>query len=509
MNLKFFVVSAFVVAGCKSAPVVAPVPQPAPYEMSVIPLPTSARVDASKRFAIDTLVTVAIDANADSSTAWVGEYLNAMLGPIVRRPVARGGSADHAITLAIDPAAAEGAEGYKLTITPASVRLTSSSAAGLFHGVQTIRQLLPWSVEHRAALERRLWLPTGEISDSPRFAWRGMMIDVSRHFLPPRDIKRFIDNLALYKINRLHLHLGDDQGWRIEIKSHPELATLGGSTQVGGGPGGYFTQDEFRDIVAYANSRFITIVPEIDMPAHINAAQASLGELNCDGMKRSLYTGIEVGFSALCVDSARVYPILNDVIREISSMSPGPWFHIGGDEVKLLNKMQYIGFIERMQQIVNENGKQMIGWGEISPANLSTTTLVQSWVRDSSVVHARRGGKIIMSPGSRMYLDMKFDSSTVLGLRWAGVHQPRDAYDWDPATFTTGVSEQSVIGVEAPLWAETVIKVQDYEYMAFPRMIAVAELGWTQQAKRSWDDFNHRLTLQVPRLTALGINFAR
>lgn len=509
MIRKSIVGAALVVAGCKSAPVVAPVPQPAPYEMSVIPLPTSARVDASQRFVIDTLVTIATDANADSTVTGVAEYLRTMLGPIVRLPVAAGGPAEHAITLAIDPAGAEGPEGYRLSISPTSVRLSSSTAAGLFHGVQTIRQLLPWSVEHRAAIGRKLWLPSGEISDSPRFAWRGMMIDVSRHFLPPRDIKRFIDNLALYKINRLHLHLGDDQGWRVEIKSHPELATIGGSTQVGGGPGGSYTQDEFRDIIAYANSRFITVVPEIDMPAHINAAQASLGELTCDGNRTALYTGTHVGFSALCVDSARIYPILNDVIREISSMSPGPWFHIGGDEVRLLNRTQYIGFIERMQQIVNANGKQMIGWGEISPANLSPTTVVQSWVRDSSALHAARGGKIIMSPGSHMYLDMKFDSSTVLGLQWAGIHQPRDAYDWDPATFTAGVGEQSILGVEAPLWAETVVKVQDYEFMAFPRMIAVSELGWTQQAKRSWDDFNHRLTLQLPRLTALGINYAR
>jgi hexosaminidase len=231
--------------------------------------------------------------------------------------------------------------------------------------------------------------------------------------------------------------------------------------------------------------------------------------LNCNNISPSLYTGIEVGFSALCVDSPAVYTILNDVIREIGSMTPGPWFHIGGDEVKKLTRTQYITFIERMQQIVNSNGKQMIGWGEIAPANLLPTTVVQSWVRDSTALHAARGGKIIMSPGSKLYLDMKFDSATVLGLQWAGIHSPRDAYDWDPAAFTAGVGEQSILGVEGPLWAETLVKVQDYEYMAFPRMLAVAELGWTPQAQRSWDDFLRRLNLQVPRLTALGINFMR
>jgi hexosaminidase len=431
-----------------------------------------------------------------------------MLSPIVRREVARGASQDRSIALAITPTLVA-TDGYKLQITPTQVRISASNANGLFNGIQTLRQLLPVSVEHRAAVGRRLWLPAAEVADWPRFQWRGMMIDVSRHFLPPRDIKRFIDNLALYKINRLHLHLADDQGWRIEIKSHPELATIGGSTQVGGGPGGYFTQDEYRDIVSYAASRFITIVSEIDMPAHINAAQAAMPALNCNNVSPSLYTGIEVGFSALCVDSPAVYTILNDVIREIGSMTPGPWFHIGGDEVKKLTRVQYITFIERMQQIVNANGKQMIGWGEIAPANLLPTTVVQSWVRDSTALHAARGGKIIMSPGSKLYLDMKFDSATVLGLQWAGIHAPRDAYDWDPAAFTAGVGEQSILGVEGPLWAETLVKVQDYEYMAFPRMIAIAELGWTPQSQRSWDDFLRRLNLQVPRLTALGINFMR
>jgi hexosaminidase len=412
----------------------------------------------------------------------------------------------NSIHLQLNPSIA-GDEAYDLAVTPSNVLLRARTNAGLFYGIQTLRQLFPSSIEHPAAVGRRLWVPAGRITDSPRFEWRGMMLDVSRHFLQPEDVKRFIDHLALYKINRLHLHLADDQGWRIEIKSRPSLTAVGGSTQVGGGKGGFYTQDEYKDIVSYAASRFITIVPEIDMPGHTNAALASIPELNCDNVSPPLYTGIRVGFSALCVDSARIYPVLEDIVREISAITPGPYFHIGGDEVTKLTHQQYLGFIERMQSIVNANGKRMIGWGEVSPAKLSEQTIVQNWKKDSSFLHSARGGKVIVSASSKLYLDMQYDTTTTLGLHWAGYVPLRTSYDWEPTTFLAGVNESAVIGVEAPLWAETVIKVEDYEYLAFPRIIAVSELGWTRQ--RSWDGFARRLQLQDERLKALGINAGR
>jgi hexosaminidase len=515
MNFRRLIPVAAVIAAaaCTPAPSTAPVPAPA-EKMSLMPLPSTVQLDASSRFVIDTLTGVYADEATDASVDSVASYLVAMLSPFVRsapQRVAAGGSVpSNAIRLRIDPSnAASGAEGYDLTVTPAGVTLTAQTAAGLFHGVQTLRQMLPASVEHPAAMGRKLWLPTGHVADAPRFQWRGMMLDVSRHFLGPRDVKRFIDLMALYKMNRLHLHLADDQGWRIQILSRPNLALVGGSTKVGGGPGGYYTQDEYKDLVAYAASRFIMIIPEIDMPAHTNAALASYPELNCDNVSPPLYTGTHVGFSALCVDSARIYPILEDVIREISAMTPGPYFHIGGDEVRKLSKDQYRTFIERMQGVVNANGKTMIGWGEIAPANISPSTIVQSWVKDSSAVHAARGGKVIMSPGSRIYIDQKYDSSTVLGLNWAGFPSVKIAYDWDPATYTPGVGESSILGVEAPLWAETLMNVSDYEYMAFPRLIGVAEIGWTPQSLRTWDSYKSRLDDQARRLNALGVNTPR
>ncbi|MDO8501453.1 MAG: beta-N-acetylhexosaminidase [Gemmatimonadaceae bacterium] len=481
---------------------------------SIIPLPSSIQLDPTQSFVIDTLSTVYIDEGAGTPVEGVATYLATMLAPAIKPEVRRIASGTPlpggAIHLGIDSAnAVVGAEGYELTITPAAVNITARTAAGLFHGVQTLRQLLPVSIEHPAALRHQLTMPAGRVVDASRFEWRGMMLDVSRHFLGVRDIERFIDLLALYKLNRLHLHLSDDQGWRIEIQSRPNLAKIGGSTQVGGGRGGYYTQAEYMDIVAYAASRFITIVPEIDMPGHTNAALASYPELNCNKVSPPPYTGIRVGFSALCVDSAAIYPVLEDVVREISALTPGSWFHIGGDEVKTLTTEQYRRFIERMQGIVNANGKQMIGWGEIAPAQLSPTTVVQNWKKDSSAVHAARGGKVILSPGIKVYLDQKYDSSTILGLNWAGFNSVRTAYDWNPATFIPGVPESAVLGVEAPLWSETLVKSEDFEFMAFPRLIAVAEVGWTQAGLIEWDGFRRRLEMQTGRLNALGINTPR
>ncbi len=491
-----------------------PVSSGGPLSHSIIPLPASVQLDRTQTFTIDSLTTIYVDEGADASVEGVATQLATMLAPLASpgvRRLARGASRPLSVVhLRLDPAmVASGSEAYDLTITLDGMALVAGTTAGLFYAVQTVRQLLPASVEHPAALKRRLSLPVGHITDAPRFEWRGMMLDVSRHFLGVGDIRRFIDLLALYKLNRLHLHLSDDQGWRIEIKSRPRLTGIGGSTQVGGGLSGHYTQREYSDIVAYAASRFITIVPEIDMPGHTNAALASYPELNCNNAAPPLYTGIRVGFSALCVDSAKIYPILEDVVREIAAITPGPFFHIGGDEVRTLTAVQYRAFIERMQGIVNANGKRMIGWGEIAPAQLSTTTVVQSWIRDSSAVHAARGGKVILSPATKVYLDMKYDSSTVLGLNWAGFSSVRTAYDWDPAAFIQGVAESSVLGVEAPLWSETLVRAEDFESMAFPRLIAVAEVGWTRASLMGWGGFRRRLDQQLGRLNALGVNMPR
>jgi hexosaminidase len=401
-----------------------------------------------------------------------------------------------------------GDEGYRLDVTPSLVTITANRPAGLFYGVQTMRQLMPTSVEHPAALNRALRIPAGVVIDAPRFAWRGSMLDVARHFLPLEEVRRHVDRMALYKLNRLHLHLSDDQGWRIEIKSRPNLAQVGGSMQVGGGAGGFYTQEQFAELARYAAERFVTIVPEIDMPSHINAALASYPSLNCDGVAPPLYGGIRVGFSVICVKSDSTYRFVNDVVGEIAALTPSPWFHIGGDEVEKLTHDEYRAFVERVQGIVRSHGRQMIGWGEIAPAALEPGTVVQHWRNDSSAVHAARGGKVILSPGSRTYLDMKYDSATILGLKWAALIEVRDSYEWDPGTQIEGVPERAVLGVEAPLWSETLVRPEDWEFMAFPRLLAIAEVWWSGPA-RDFEAFRQRLGAQGPRLAALGVNFYR
>ena len=398
-----------------------------------------------------------------------------------------------------------GEEGYELTITPEMVTLTALQPAGLFRGVQTLRQMLPGSAGQAGPWQ----MATGRIRDYPRFGWRGMMLDVARHFFGVEEVKRLIDLLAYNKLNRLHLHLADDQGWRIAIESWPNLTACGGSTKVGGGPGGYYSQAEYAEIVRYAASRYIVVVPEIDMPGHTNAALASYAELNCDGIARPPYTGTEVGFSSLCIGKEITFAFVNDVVREIAALTPGPYFHIGGDEALVTSTEDYVNFIERAQAIVQAHGKQAVGTEEIGQANLLPTTIAQHWATDQIQKAVRQGVKVILSPATRTYLDMKYDEATPLGLKWAGTVEVEDAYDWDPATQVEGVTEEDVLGVEALLWTETVETMDDVELMTFPRLAGHAEIGWSPRAGRSWEEYRVRLGAQGARWREMGVNFYR
>jgi hexosaminidase len=406
-----------------------------------------------------------------------------------------------------DPAL--GNEGYVLTITPDRVTLNASQPAGLFWGVQTIRQLLPPAVESTSIQSGPWEIAAGTIRDYPRFPWRGVMLDVSRHFFGVEDVKRYIDLLTYYKMNRFHIHISDDQGWRLMINSWPNLAEFGGSTEVGGGPGGYYTQAQYADIVAYAQRRYIIIVPEIDMPGHTNAALASYPELNCNGLAPNLYTGTEVGFSSLCVNKEITFTFLEDVIREIAALTPGSYIHIGGDEAAATSPDDYKTLIERVQLIVRANGKQAVGWEEIAQVNLLPDSIAQYWSSGHARKAAEQGNKVIMSPAPKIYLDMKYNQSTPLGLTWAGVVEVSNSYNWDPATQLPGVSESDILGVEAPLWSETLQTIQDIEFMAFPRLPGVAEIGWSPAGNRGWDEYKIRLGAHGPRLTAMEVNFYR
>ena len=480
--------------------------------INIIPQPVAVK-SAAGTFTLAASANIYVEPGSAELTA-IGRYLADKLSPstgygmqVLTTSGAPAKGNIYLTTAGGDPALGE--EGCELTITNDLVALVAYRPAGLFRGLQTIRQLLPPAIESTMVQPGPWPMPTGTIRDYPRFAWRGAMLDVARHFFPVNDVKRYLDLLAYYKLNRFHLHLTDDQGWRIMINSWPKLATYGGSKQVGGGPGGYYTQAEYADIVAYAQSRYIMVVPEIDMPGHTNAALASYAELNCNGTAPALYTGTDVGFSSLCTSKEITYQFLDDVLKELAALTPGPYIHIGGDEAQATKPDDYVSFIARVQEIVQAHGKQMIGWEEIAQARLLPTSVAQHWHSDLAQKAAQQGAQVIMSPASKAYLDMKYNAATSLGLNWAGYIEVPDAYNWDPAQAVSGVAESAILGVEAPLWSETIKTIRDIEFMAFPRLPGYAEIGWSPAAQRDWNEYKVRLGAHGPRLAAMGVNFYR
>lgn len=397
------------------------------------------------------------------------------------------------------------AEGYRIRIQEEKISIQGHRPEDVFYALQTFRQLLAQDTSEAD----QICLAGGQIYDRANYLHRGSMLDVSRHFFSVDEVKRYIDLLSHYKMNILHLHLSDDQGWRIEIKDWPKLTEIGGSKEVGGGKGGFYTQEDYKEIVKYASDRFITIIPEIDMPGHTNAALASYAGLNCDLKQRDLYTGTRVGFSSLCTESPLVDTFINDVISELAEITPGPYIHIGGDESEATEKEAYIRFIDRVQEVIQGNGKIMLGWDDITAAHLDTTSVGQHWSKKENAIKGvqEQGIKIIMSPASRAYMDMKYDSTTDLGLNWAGYIELDHAYNWSLEDYIVGVGKKHILGIEAPLWSETVEDIEDIEFMAFPRLLAYAEIGWTSKENRGWESFKRRVGEHGKQLKQKGVKF--
>lgn len=429
-------------------------------------------------------------------------------------------------------------ESYQLDIQTDQVKIQANSPAGIFYGVQTLLQAFPAEILANESQSVSWVAPAGSISDSPEYAYRGAMLDVARHFIGMQDVKHFIDQMAHLKLNYFHLHLTDDQGWRIEIKSWPRLTEIGGSTEVGGGESGFFTQEDYKEIVKYAADRFITIVPEIDMPGHTNAALASYGELNPginlpDGdlstvnkpvpsseidfsskmiirEPAELYTGTEVGFSTFDTDLELTYQFIDDVVRELSAITPGPYIHIGGDESHVTRKEDYVVFVEKVQEILQKHGKTSIGWDEIATAKLLPGNIAQFWADEENAgLAVEQGNKILMSPAKKSYLDMQYDSTSRIGLHWAAYIELDSAYLWDPANYASGISKGDIFGIEAPLWTETVENRADIEYLVFPRLAALAEVAWSPASTRDWSSFQKRIQQLGKSWENQGIQFYR
>ena len=464
----------------------------------VMPAPALATPAPGVTYAVPAGAVIATP-EGDAQAQWVGGYLAELFG---NGAVAKPG-ADGPIRLTLVKDGPD--EGYRLEVSADGIALSARTPAGLFYGVQTLRQLIP--------VGGALVVPGGEIVDEPRFAYRGVMLDVARHFFDVAEVKRYLDLSTMYKVNHLHLHLSDDQGWRIAINGWPRLTEYGGGTEVGDGPGGFYTQDEYREIVAYAAQRFVTVIPEIDLPGHTNAALASYPELTCDGVAPDRYTGIEVGFSALCPTKDITFRFLDDVFGQLAELTPGPYLHIGGDEAKTMSPDEYAAVVTRVQEMVVARGKVPMGWHELAGAKLNPSTVLQYWAttKDSPEVveAAAAGNKVVLSPANRAYLDMKYDSDTRIGLSWAGSITVQEAAEWDPGRYLPGVDEAAVFGVESPLWTETVATVDDIEYLAFPRLAVLAELGWSPPSARVWTAVRERLGAQAPRWEQLGVDFFR
>ncbi|MEO6942614.1 MAG: beta-N-acetylhexosaminidase [Terrimesophilobacter sp.] len=489
-------------------------PEPVPPYVSpisalartIIPAPVF-RVAGEGAFMLDAHSAV----DARGAAAPLAEYLVNLLRPMTGLSLPLSGRGN--IVLIVEPGHTRG--GYDLHVAPDEIWIAANTPEGLFDGVQTLRQLMPPKTPTTTGYA----IAATTITDYPRYTYRGAMLDVARHFFGVTDVKRYIDDIAMLKMNVLHLHLTDDQGWRIAINGWPRLTAVGGSRQVGGGAGGYYTQSQYREIVAYAASRYITIVPEIDMPGHTNAALASYAELNCSGSARSLYFGMSVGFSSLCTKNPVTWSFVKDVITQLAAMTPGPWIHLGGDESSATSLPEYISFINRVGAIVASTGKTMIGWHDIGYGTaLPPGTIGEYWdyitprggsyVLTQNILNA--GGKLIMAPSNAAYLDQKYDLGDVLGTQWAEAPLTlQEAYGWDPAAIFPSHAADSVLGVEAPLWTETIKTMADIEFMAFPRIVAIAEVGWSQQSARNFTDFVRRLATLGDYLHAQGIAFRR
>ena len=426
--------------------------------------------------------------------------LQARLGLHVRRgDLAEAGD----IELRYGPTPHGGAESYVLHLDHRGVRLTAPSAPGLWNGTRTLLQLLP------AAPALAVELPAVRIVDAPRLAWRGAMLDVARHFFGVDHVKRFIELVAGYKMNRLHLHLTDDQGWRLEIPRYPELTAIGGAGAVGGAPGGWYSLDDWWEICQHAARHHVTVVPEVDLPGHVHAALASLPQLSADGVAPAPYTGQRVIFSSLDLSLPATHEFADEVVRTLALATPGRILHIGGDEATSTAKEDYHAFIARMQRVVHSHDCTMMGWEEVATASLGEGSIVQHWLSAETALATPPGCTFVMSPAPHTYLDMRHADGDALGRGWAGAIDVDRAYQWNPSALVPGVDDDRIEGVEAPLWTERVQDFGEVEQLCFPRLLCLAEVGWTPQRLRSWPEFSDRLADHTDALALRGVHVHR
>ena len=452
------------------------------------------------------------------------------------------GESASGINLVIDKAIAN-KEGYVLTISSEGIRIAGATEAGVFYGVQTLRKSIPASKG-----KKNVEFAGVTITDAPRFGYRGMMLDVSRHFMPADSVKCYIDMLALHNVNRLHFHLTDDQGWRIEIKKYPKLTEIGSKrkeTVIGRNSGvydgkpysGYYTQDELRDLVNYAQDRFITIVPEIDLPGHQQAALSSYPELGCTGGPYEVWTQWGVSDNVICAGNDQAMQFLEDVLAEVIAIFPSEYIHIGGDECpktvwekcpKCQARINAQGIkadqhhsaeaylqsyvISRMEKFVESKGRHIIGWDEILEGGLAPNATVMSWRgMEGGIQAAQQHHDVIMTPSSHVYFDHYQSTDTDLEpLAIGGFSSLERVYSFEPVPDILKEEEKKyIIGAQANLWREYIPTYSHALYMTLPRLAALSEVQWTSKEKKDYQSFLNRCAKLTDHYTLNGYNFAK
>ena len=441
-----------------------------------------------------------------------------------------------------------GAEAYSLEVKKDRIEIKASQPAGFFYAIQTLRQLLPVGIESSKKLEKADWIvPVVSISDGPQFKWRGYMLDVARHFFPKQDVLQMIDYLALHKINTLHFHLTDDQGWRIEIKKYPKLTEVGAwrvdredkhwNSRPKQSPGekatygGFYTQEDIKEIVAYAQSRFITVLPEIEMPAHANAALAAYPQLSCTGGPFTVLPGGVWPITDIyCAGKDSTFLFMQDVLTEVMDLFPSKYIHIGGDEatktewekcplcqkriksegLKNVGELQSY-FIKRIEKFVNSKNKVLMGWDEIIEGGLPAEATVISWRGFQGGIEAANAGHdVVMTPTSDCYIDYYQGPMDQEPLAIGGYLPLSKVYNFNPVPpelSTEGAKH--ILGGQANLWTEYVPNFKHAEYMTFPRLAALSEALWSPKEVRNWADFSRRIQLMMNRYDEMGLNYAK
>lgn len=396
-------------------------------------------------------------------------------------------------------------QAYHLEILADRAKISAPSEAGVFHGIATLRQLVETN------RDRSLSIPQCVVDDSPRYPWRGLSMDVARSFYPVDEIKRLIDVLGFYRLNVLHMHLSDDQGWRLQVPGLPRLTELSGATSSDGGRGGFYTTKQFADLVEYGRGRGVALVPEFDSPGHTNAAAHAYGELMPDGEPVPSYSGIEVGFSKLYPEVPFTKEFLMEIINTAAEQSGNGFVHVGGDEALEQDIEDYRLLVREAAGNAAANGKKVVAWQEAATAQLPPGSVVQFWKTHHDAAPmaqaVKDGYKVLMSPASRTYFDMKYSPETEAGQEWAGMFELKQAYQWDPAKFVPGVVEGDIVGVEGGIWTEKIHTFDQLTYMLLPRLAAMAEVAWTGQSKRNWDDFGKRIAGHKEYWEAAGLNW--